>query len=101
MITSIIEKLQLKRHRAVLQKHPEVLIGNILKAYISNHSILHSQTENFILDKSISFRNVIRVFEESGGYVDRRERKYTVPLQWFYGQLNYYQLTDTEKNKLI
>ena len=101
MNTAIIEKLQWMRRGVVLQKHSEVTIANVLKSDISNHSILHSQTENFILDKSISFRNVIRVFEESGGYVDRRERKYTVPLQWFYGQLNYYQLTDTEKNKLI
>ena len=98
MITSIIEKLQLKRHRAVLQKHPEVLIGNILKAYISNYSILHLKTENFVLDKGITFKNYIRISAEIGGSVERRERKYTFPLQLFYGELNQYQLSDTEKN---
>ena len=101
MNTAIIEKLQWMRRGVVLQKHSEVTIANVLKSDISNHSILHSKTENFIHDKSISFRNVICIFEESGGYVDRIEWKHTVPLKWFYGQLNYYQLTDTEKNKLI
>ena len=66
MITSIIEKFQRKKQRAVLTKHPLVSVGNGLKLGSSNHFILYPKIEKFTLGKDISFRNYIHVIVQNG-----------------------------------
>lgn len=67
MITSITEKFQRKKQRAVLTKHPLVSVGNGLKLGSSNHFILYPKIEKFTLGKDISFRNYIHVIVQNGG----------------------------------
>lgn len=70
MITSIIEKLQRKKQRAILDQHPLVTIKSGLKIGISNHFILYPKIVKFILGKNISFRNYIHIIIQNGGSLE-------------------------------
>ena len=65
MIISIIEKLQRKKQRAVLEKHPQVTLGIGLKLGTNNHFILDPNIEKFIIGKNVSFRNYIHVIVQN------------------------------------
>ena len=73
MISSIIEKLQRKKQRAVLEKHPQVSVGNHLKLGINNHFILYPQLKKIVLGNTISLRNYIHIIVQNGASLEIKE----------------------------
>ncbi len=73
MITSITEKLQRKKLRALLEKHPQVSVGNGLKLGINNHFVLYPKIKNFLLGKQISLRNYVHIIIQNGGSLEINE----------------------------
>lgn len=73
MITSIIEKFQRKKQRAILTNHPNVNVGNGLKLGVSNHFILYPQIEKLTLGRGISFRDYIHVIVQDGANLEIKD----------------------------
>ena len=70
MITSLIEKLQRKKQRIILEKHPHVVVGSGLTLGTSNHFILYPNIKKLELGKNISFRNHIHIIVQNGGSLE-------------------------------
>lgn len=70
MITSITEKLQRKKLRTLLEKHPHVSVGNGLKLGISNHFVLYPKIAKFVLGEHVSLRNYIHIIIQNGGTLE-------------------------------
>ena len=70
MITAIIEKLQRKKQRMILEKHPQVSVGKSLKLGINNHFIVYPKIKNFILGDHVSLRNYIHIIVQNGAILE-------------------------------
>lgn len=70
MITAIIEKLQRKKQRMILEKHPQVSLGNSLKLGINNHFTLYPKIKKFIIGDHVSFRNYIHIIVQNGATLE-------------------------------
>ena len=73
MITSILEKLQRKKQRSILEKHLEVSVGINLKLGANNHFILYPQLKKIILGQNISLRNYIHIIVQNGAFLEIKE----------------------------
>lgn len=73
MITSIIEKLQRKKQRDVLTKHPQVLLGSGLKLGVNNHFVVYPKIEKLTIAQNVTFRNYIHILVLNGAFLEINE----------------------------
>lgn len=74
MIISFLEKLQRKKQRILLKKHPAVLLGKSLKLGINNHFVLYNKIKNFSLGNQVSFRNYVHIIVQNGASLEINDR---------------------------
>ena len=70
MITAIIEKLQRKKQKMILEKHPQVSVGKSLKLGSNDHFILYPKIAKFFLGNHVSFRNYIHIIVQNGASLE-------------------------------
>lgn len=74
MITAIIEKLQRKKQRKILENHPQVSVGKNLKLGINDHITLYPKIKNFFLGDNVSFRNYIHIIVQDGAFLEIKDK---------------------------
>ena len=70
MITAILEKLQRKKQKMILEKHPQVSVGKSLKLGSNDHFILYPKIAKFFLGNHVSFRNYIHIIVQNGASLE-------------------------------
>lgn len=73
MITALIEKLQRKKQKLILQKHPQVIVGKGLKLGINNHFTIYPNVKKVIFGNQINFRNYIHIIVQDGATLEIKD----------------------------